>query len=108
MLPSQYLQHAGARLTEPRKRLMLAVLMRAVHDCERGGEEAAGTADADARAALEAHAYLSSTDRSWPFSFENVCDAVGLDPGWLRRRLGVARPCAGVGPEIAAASRRRA
>ena len=84
MLPEQYLQVAGARLTEPQKRLMLAVLMSAVSDCQRS---TAAAPAADRRATSEALAWIASTDRKWPFSFENLCEAVGLDPGWLRRNL---------------------
>jgi hypothetical protein len=41
----------------------------------------------DRKAYESAKAYLTSTDRTWPFTFENVCDALGLDAGSLRRRL---------------------
>ena len=88
MLPEQYLQQAGARMTEPQKRLMLAVLMSAVNDCLRRADiRATPPPAADRRAMTEALAYVASTDRKWPFSFENLCEAVGLDPGWLRRSL---------------------
>jgi hypothetical protein len=30
---------------------------------------------------------MASKDRTWPFSFENLCDALGLDAGGLRREL---------------------
>lgn len=40
-----------------------------------------------ARLAAEAGHWVTSTDRRWPFSFENVCDVLGLDAGYLRRRL---------------------
>ena len=88
MLPAQYLQQAGARLVEPRKRLMLAVLMSAVNDCQRwtGARVEAGSS-IGRRAGLDALAYVASTDRTWPFSFENLCDAVGLNAEWLRRKL---------------------
>src|SRR5206468_3651200 len=33
MLPVQYLRQAGVRVTEPQKRLMLAVLQTVVEDC---------------------------------------------------------------------------
>ena len=90
MLPAQYLQQAGARLVEPRKRLMLAVLMSAVNDCQRWtvAQVEAGPSSGR-RARLDALAYVASTDRTWPFSFENLCDAVGLNAEWLRRRLQV-------------------
>jgi len=34
-----------------------------------------------------ATAYVASTDRTWPFSFENLCEALGLDAGRLRTEL---------------------
>ena len=85
MLPVQYLRRAGAHLTAPHRRLMLAVLQAVVDDCQEpphpGAERTAR------RAHEEAMAYVASTDRSWPFSFENLCEAVGLDPGFVRREL---------------------
>ena len=88
LLPTQYVQQAGARLVEPRKRLMLAVLMSAVSDCQQRMEQRAGAGSSSARRAMvDAVAYVTSTDRSWPFSFENLCEAVGVDAVWLRRKL---------------------
>ena len=57
---------------------MVAVLRAAIEDA------------CDARGAAMAIAYVTSTDRVWPFSFENLCDALDLDAGNLRRRLGMA------------------
>ena len=88
MLPTQYLR-TDSRVVEPNRRLMAAVLQTVVDDY-RGSSyrRAAGFAPRlDQRAYLEARAYLASTDRSWPFSFENLCEAVGLDPGSLRHQL---------------------
>jgi hypothetical protein len=39
------------------------------------------------RLAAEAWAWLASRDASHPFAFENVCDYLGIDPGWIRRGL---------------------
>lgn len=78
MLPTQYLRRAGAFRTDPHKRLMAAVLQTVVDDC-RGGQ------------AAKASAYLDSTDRTWPFSFENLCEALGLSAGCLREELQKAR-----------------
>lgn len=93
MLPVQYLRRAGERHMEPQKRLMLAVLQAAVDDlqgwaCRLAGE---GRGPADRRAYEQANAYVASTDRRWPFSFENVCEAIGLDASSLRQGLGRAR-----------------
>jgi hypothetical protein len=89
LLPVQYLHKPGERRMEPQKRLMLAVLQTVVDDC-RGSPQrrAAGVAlPRDPRAYTAARAYAASTDRSWPFSFENLCEAVGLDARTLRNEL---------------------
>ena len=60
------------------------------------------------RLAAEAWACLASRDASHPFAFENVCDYLGLDPGWIRRGLRdyAARRMAGTAIGIGAASPR--
>ena len=35
----------------------------------------------------DAEAWLFSNDDSWPFAFVNVCDALGIQPPFLRRGL---------------------
>jgi hypothetical protein len=91
MLPIQYLRRTGAR-TDPHRRLMAAVLQTVVDDC-RGSvhRRLPGERRTDARGASQAAAYLTSTDRAWPFSFENLCEALSLDPVALRGELGKAR-----------------
>ncbi len=37
----------------------------------------------------EAWQWFESVDRTWPYSFENVCDALGIDAGYLRKGLGI-------------------
>ena len=91
MLPVQYLQAAGRRRMEPHRRLMVAVLQTVLDDL-RGSVYrcAAGfPAPTDRRAYEQARAYVASTDRTWPFSFENVCEAIGLDADGLREELEV-------------------
>jgi hypothetical protein len=74
------------RSLRPEQRLMCAVL-------EESLTELAATRVA-ARSRLEGHphrdellAWFASPDRSWPFSFENICDAIDLDPGQVRAGL---------------------
>src|SRR5712691_11671966 len=91
MLPVQYLQAAGRRRMEPEKRLMAAVL-QAVLDDFRGSVYrcAAGfPAATDRRAYEQERAYVASTDRTWPFSFENLCEAIWLDADNVRESLGL-------------------
>ena len=92
ILPVQYLRKGGERSMEPLRRLMVAVLQTAVDDCRGSAYRVAAgfPVSRDRRVYEQAKAYVASTDRSWPFSFENLCDAIGLDPTDLRN--GLTRP----------------
>jgi len=87
MLPAQYASRV--RSAEPHKRLMAAVMRAVVDDC-RGGSayrRSTGNGVIGAGSVRKAVAYVASTDRTWPFSFENLCDALGLDASALRQEL---------------------
>jgi hypothetical protein len=93
MLPAQYASRPDARLAEPQRRLMAAVLRAAIDDY-RGGtvhRRMAGGSVVDSRTVRTAMAYVASRDRTWPFSFENLCDALDLDAGGLRDELSIER-----------------
>ena len=81
------------------RRLMAAVLMTVVDDC-RGSKyrRARGceTPD-DSRALRSAAAYMASRDRTWLFSFENLCEALDVNANRLRKSLESA-------PEVVAVS----
>jgi hypothetical protein len=85
LLPSQYfaaLRRKGAH--EPERRLVVAVLQDAV-DCFQKHLVAR---DRRARQLyLDAEEWIGSDDRSWPFSFENVCDLLQINAEYLRRGL---------------------
>jgi hypothetical protein len=89
MLPVQYLRQAGQRLAEPEKRLALAVLQTVLYDCRvAAAERGQGRARARHRQTYQqAMAYVVSRDRSWPYSFENLCETIGVDAGSVRRRI---------------------
>jgi hypothetical protein len=89
LLPGQYLEAAGARLALPQRRLMIAVLQTVIDDVQGSAHRrsAGHEGPPDPRDIARARAYVDSTDRSWPFSFENVCEAVGVDAASLRRAL---------------------
>lgn len=89
MLPSQYLCDVGKRLAEPEKRLAFAVLQTVMYDCRAiDAPQADGPARArDHQAYRRAMDYVVSEDRTWPFSFENLCDSLGVDAGYLRRGI---------------------
>ena len=63
--------------------LMQAVLEDAVH-CLAGE---LGPSSARPTLAAEARAWFTASDPHWPFSFVNLCDALGLDADRVRRHL---------------------
>ena len=84
-MPAQF--HTGVRSDSslcPEKRLMLAVLEEAVGDYQRHLVAAGRLADRQFR---NAESWFLSEDTRWPYSFVNVCHALGLDVGWLRAGL---------------------
>jgi hypothetical protein len=89
LLPDQYLAGASTRLALPQRRLMMAVLQTVIDDVQGSAHRRASghAGPADRREVERARAYIASVDRSWPFSFENVCEAVGVDADSLRRAL---------------------
>lgn len=81
ILPEQFHAEAVA-LGDPERRLRLAVLEDAIRELQRYGGAASGRARYE-----DALAWFASDDRDEPFSFASVCDALRLDPGYIRRGL---------------------
>jgi hypothetical protein len=77
------------RAAEPERRLMAAVLQGAVDDMRGGSSHRRGAngPTPSGRVLHSAVAYVTSRDRRWPFSFENLCEALDLEPRRLRREL---------------------
>ena len=90
MLLTQYLDHSSSRLAEPHRRLMAAVLKAVIDDCRDFAARRAtmaGDALPVPPSLADVFEYVASTDRVWPFSFENLCDALGMDTECLRQEL---------------------
>jgi len=84
VLPAQFYADSGA-VRDPERQLRIAVLRDAIRCFQRYLD----SSDRRERMLYEdAVDWISSADRSEPFSFENVCDALRLDPDYLRQRLG--------------------
>lgn len=85
LTPCQYFEGFGQNsYVQPEKMLMLAVLQDAI-DCYR-------LFLSDRRAHVknaygEAVQWIWSDERDWPFSYTNICDALGFDPDYLRQGL---------------------
>jgi hypothetical protein len=82
--PAQYFRHCGNGLLGPEKRLMLAVLEDAIECFQRYAGARDGKRE---RLFLEAEKWILTRDSNRPFSFENICDVLGLDPNYIRRGL---------------------
>ena len=68
----------------PEARLLLAVLHDALETYQRGLRTRDG---ADIKAFREVDRWFRSDDYDWPFSFESICSAIGVDAGHIRDGL---------------------
>lgn len=93
LLPSQYFDRIRRRASaDGERRLMVAILEDAV-DVYR---KQAGARDRKRRQLFEdAESWIESGDTSWIFSYENICDVLGVDAGYLRKGLRMWRQRAG-------------
>jgi hypothetical protein len=85
ILPSQYFGAMGAGGLCSEQRLMLAVLVDAINIMQ--GWNRMGSAR-KRRAFAEAAQWVITKGTNYPFSFDSVCDALGIDSEVLRERLG--------------------
>jgi hypothetical protein len=85
LLPSQFFDRVRRRTEhDGERRLMIAVLEDAV-DVYR---KQAGNRDARGQQLFgEAEQWIEDPDRTWLFSFQNICDVLGLDADYMRRGL---------------------
>jgi hypothetical protein len=85
LLPAQYFAafaREGGLVRE--RRLMLAVLQDAV-ECY---QKYALARDPRGRMLFEdARDWIDSDEREWSFSYENICEILGLNPEYIRRGL---------------------
>ena len=81
---AQYFAHFGKGPLGPQERLMLAVLEDAIECFQKYAGARDGKRE---RLFLEAEEWILERDSDWPFSFENICDILDLDPNYIRRGL---------------------
>lgn len=88
--PEQYVDRIRpASADRPEMRLMLAVMENGIATYLRYAVDARTPAKRRARRLFgEAKAWVESDDISWPYSFANLCTALGFDASQLRRGLG--------------------
>ena len=71
-------------ILEPEKRLMLAILEDAIN-CFQDNLPAQNLRGR--RLFEEAEEWIVEVDGDWVFSFENICEALGFNPAYLREGL---------------------
>ena len=82
MLPLQMVSIRTLGVGDPEKRLMAAVLKDAIQVYQ------AFTGRPRARMHLrELEDWFASDDMAYPFAFRRICEALFLDPGWVRDGL---------------------
>jgi hypothetical protein len=104
LLPSQfYAAFRTGSAIAGEKRLMLAVLEDAL-DCFR--KYASAIDGQGMQMFRDVDVWITSRDRRWFYSYENICDTLEIDPDYLRDGLGKWRRVASeVGaPPVAVAS----
>ena len=85
LLPSQFFDRVRRRSEhDPERRLMIAVLEDAV-DVYR--KQAGANDQRGQQLFSEAEEWIEDADRTWLFSFQNICDVLDLDADYLRRGL---------------------
>ena len=85
LLPDQYLDTFRRKLyLEPEKKLMLAVLEDAIACFQKYVSAGEGKGKA---LFLEAETWVETRDGEGVFSFESVCEVLGLAPEYLRRGM---------------------
>jgi len=91
VLPSQFFTPSNA--LSPELKLRAAVLEEAFNCLNMkvsiSGAQSPDAAERRRRCAQHDAAYwFQSEDRRWPFSFVNICEALGLDPSCVRNQIG--------------------
>jgi hypothetical protein len=85
ILPSQFFERFQIDASlQPEKRLMLAVLEDAVGTFQKF---ATASGRRGRRLFAEAEEWFSSEDTAWPFAFRNICQALSLEPSYIRSGL---------------------
>lgn len=85
LLAYEFLEHSrGSRHPEPETRLMVAILEDAVGCFQKylAAKDPQGK-----ESFREAEAWILAQEPDWLFSFDNICETLGLDPNYLREGL---------------------
>ena len=85
LLPAQYLDTVRRENhLDPEKMLMLAVLEDGVTCFQRNFST---QGEKEKRLLSEEEEWVLMENRDWLFSFDNICETLGLNPGYIREGL---------------------
>ena len=84
LLPEQYFSLLGRIPLQSEKRLLLAMLEDAVHCFQT---YLLAKKPHERRLFQESEEWIESRDGLWFFSFENICDVLGINPSRMREAL---------------------
>ena len=85
LLLEQYLDTTRRKIVlQPEKRLMLAILKDAVSTFQT---DLFAANVKSSRRFEQAKDWISETDGDWVFSFQNICEYLGLNPAYVRNGL---------------------
>lgn len=85
LVPYQYLETTKRKVPlEAEKRLMLAVLEDAIFCFQKYCD---ARSRKEQRLFSDSEAWIVECGDGWIFSFENICETIGLDPNYMRRGL---------------------
>ena len=84
MLPLQMISVRTPGIADPEKRLMAAVLKDAIQIYQAFTGRPTSRAR---RYLVELEDWFASDDMVYPFAFRRICEALALDPGWVRDGL---------------------
>jgi peptidyl-tRNA hydrolase len=85
LLLEQYLDTTRRKIVlQPEKRLMLAILKDAVSTFQT---DLFAANVKSSRRFEQAKDWISETDGDWVFSFQNICECLGLNPAYVRNGL---------------------
>ncbi len=82
--PANYVSSGDVDVSSPEKRLLMAVLLDAIEEFKAVTQSASVGNEARHRRLM---AWFAARDVEWPFSFENVCEELHLNPDCVRSRL---------------------
>lgn len=85
VLPEQFFPLP--RLEQPERKLMFAVLEDAIRCLSYTGYSKSNMYQNPDRLAQEAREWIENDDTLWPFAFLSICEALNLNPDYLRMKF---------------------